>query len=277
MGIVAGYAVPHPPLIIPDVGRGEERGIQSTIDAYHEVARAVAAHHPDTIVVTSPHAPAYYDYFHITVARRASGSMAQFGQPQVRVDAPYDVDFAEDLIAECADAGIVAGPMGGEGEGLDHATFIPLWFIQQHCEDFSVVRIGLSGFPAKVHYELGRRIARVAERLDRKTVFVASGDLSHKLLPEGPYGFDPAGPVFDRQITEIFASGDLGAMERMDRRMCDDAAECGLRSFEIMAGALEGETIEPRLLSYEGPFGVGYGVASFEVVDDTGEPEEGEV
>ena len=31
----------------------------------------------------------------------------------------------------------------------------------------------------------------------------------------------------------------------------------------ILAGALDGQAVEPELLSYEGPFGVGYGIASF--------------
>ena len=63
MSILAGYVVPHPPLIIPSVGRGEERGIQKTIDAYREIARRIAALRPETIVVSSPHAPLYRDGF----------------------------------------------------------------------------------------------------------------------------------------------------------------------------------------------------------------------
>lgn len=44
---------------------------------------------------------------------------------------------------------------------------------------------------------------------------------------------------------------------------CERAAECGLGSFAIMAGALDGMAVDPELLSYEGPFGVGYAVAAF--------------
>jgi len=36
-----------------------------------------------------------------------------------------------------------------------------------------------------------------------------------------------------------------------------------LSSFIIMAGALDEIKFDSRLLSYEGPFGVGYGVAEF--------------
>ena len=38
--ITGAFMVPHPPLIIPEIGRGEEKKIQNTIDAYHEIGRA---------------------------------------------------------------------------------------------------------------------------------------------------------------------------------------------------------------------------------------------
>ena len=103
------------------------------------------------------------------------------------------------------------------------------------------------------------------KNLGRRAVFVASGDLSHKLRDDGPYGFAPEGPEFDRQITEAMAEGDFLRFLTVDPGLCDRAAECGLRSFQIMAGALDGLAVESKLLSYEGVTGVGYGVATFAV------------
>lgn len=103
------------------------------------------------------------------------------------------------------------------------------------------------------------------ETLGRRAVSIASGDLSHKLRDDGPYGFAPEGPEFDRQITEAMAEGDFLQFLTMDPALCDRAAECGLRSFQIMAGALDGLAVEAKLLSYGGVTGVGYGVATFAV------------
>jgi len=103
------------------------------------------------------------------------------------------------------------------------------------------------------------------EELDRKVVIVASGDLSHRLKEDGPYGFMKEGPVFDELATKAFAAGDFLRLLDIDEHLWENAGVCGLRSFQIMAGALDGMEIEPRLLSYEGPFGVGYAVASFVV------------
>jgi len=56
MPILAAFMVPHPPMIVPQVGRGSEAQIQKTIDAYTKVAEEIAALKPDTILISSPHA-----------------------------------------------------------------------------------------------------------------------------------------------------------------------------------------------------------------------------
>lgn len=285
MSILAAYAVPHPPLIIPTVGRGEERGIQDTIDAYRNVARRIAALRPETIVVVSPHAPLYRDAFHVTDSAALSGSMAPFGAPQTQVDIRTDGEFVYALAQAAEAAGIpLAGSKRRDG-GMDHATFIPLWFANEAIREageepsYRLVRVGLSLLAPDVHRRLGALVAGTATALGRATVLIASGDLSHKLKADGPYGFAPEGPVFDGRIAEIFSSGDLDELFAFDEDFCEAAAECGLRSFQIMTGALEAEAagvdgacsvagddgaFGHELLSCEGPFGVGYAVAAFE-------------
>ena len=277
MSLVAAYAVPHPPLIVPSVGRGEERGISDTIAAYQEVAHRIATHQPDVIVVTSPHAPLYRDGFFVSDSAFEEGSMAQFRASQERLRVPVDRGFANALRAMLEHEGIpTAGAPRGH-EAMDHATFVPLYFVSKELalDEVPIVRIGLSGLSAEVHRQVGRAIVKVAAELGRRLVLVASGDLSHKLKADGPYGFAAAGPQFDVCVTEIFEAGRLDELFQLDERMCDEAAECGLRSFQIMTGALEGSPFESQLLSYEGPFGVGYGVAAFEVASDVADSAEG--
>lgn len=271
MSIVAAYVVPHPPLIVPEVGRGQERAIQDTIDAYREVARRIAAHAPDTIVVTSPHAPLFRDCFHLSTGEAAHGDMGQFRAWDASMTASYDEEFVA-AVAACARKHTV--PICGSGmrdTEIDHATFVPLHFVNEVYEDYRVVRVGLSALSPDTHRALGRCIAEAARDLERTCVFVASGDLSHKLTPDGPYGFAPEGPVFDHEVTALLDAGDLEGLFDIDETFADAAAECGLRSFQIMAGALEGVPCTHELLSYEGPFGVGYAVAAFEVLGPEGD------
>lgn len=263
MSILAAYAVPHPPLIIPAVGKGREKGIQSTIDAYNEVGQRIAALAPQTIVVSTPHSVMYRDYNHISPGTHARGSFAQFGAGQAAYEADYDQEFVARLCAIAQHEGLSAGTDYERDPALDHATMIPLHFIQKYYTSFELVRIGLSGLSPADHYRLGMAVQQASEELGRRVVYVASGDLSHKLTSTGPYGYAPEGPEFDEQIEKIFSTGDFLGLLTMDRDFADNAAECGLRSFQIMAGALDGIPVKSELLSHEGPFGVGYGVGAF--------------
>ena len=263
--IPGAVIVPHPPIIVPTVGGGREREVQATALAYRTAAQQVAAWNPEALIVASPHCVMYADYFHISPGEGASGDMSAFGAPQTRLTVEYDGALRDELVRQAQEAGIQAGTLGEKDSSLDHGTFLPLYFLREAGVDCPILRIGLSGFSPLEHYQLGRCIARAADKLGRRMVFVASGDLSHKLKDNGPYGYVPEGPVFDNKVTDAMAAGDFLQFLTMDSGLCDRAAECGLRSFQIMAGALDGLSVDAKLLSYEGTFGVGYGVATFTV------------
>lgn len=263
MSILAAVAVPHPPVIFEEVGQGREQTISKTIDAFRKAMKFVASFKPDTIVLTTPHSELYIDYFHIAGGKGADGDFAQFGAPQVKIHADYDQEFVAALEKMCAERNFPAGTKGERNPALDHASIIPLRYLNEVWTDYKVVRIGLSGQSFLQHYKLGQMIREVSEKLGRRTVFIASGDLSHKLLAEGPYGFAKEGPEFDAKITEILNNGDFSEFFDFSPKLCEAAGECGHRSFIIMAGALDGKTVKSELLSYEGPFGVGYAVAQF--------------
>ena len=265
MPIAGAIIVPHPPLIVPTVGRGREQDVQATIDAYRAAARQVADWNPEVLIVTSPHCVMYADYFHISPGKGASGDMSAFGAPQTRLEARYDGELRDEVIRQAEAANIRAGTLGERDPSLDHGTFLPLYFLQEAGVNCPILRIGLSGFSPLEHYRLGRCIAKAADKLGRRAVFVASGDLSHKLMDDGPYGYAPEGPVFDRRVTQAMADSDFLQFLTMDPGLCDRAAECGLRSFQIMAGSLDGLAVDAKLLSYEGITGVGYGVAAFSI------------
>jgi AmmeMemoRadiSam system protein A/AmmeMemoRadiSam system protein B len=264
MGIKAAYMVPHPPLIVPAVGRGGEKDIIETTRAYERVAEHIAKIAPDTIIITSPHSVMYADYFHISPGTGSAGDFARFGAPQVSFDVDYDTEFVERLEKLLKQNKFPAGTQGERERELDHGTMVPLYFIRKHYKEGKIIRIGLSGLPLADHYKLGTFIKQVAEELGRNAVFVASGDLSHKLQDYGPYGFDPAGPVYDKRIMEAASKADFGGMLEFDEDFLDKAAECGHRSFVIMAGAFDGVDVKPEVLSHQNVTGVGYGIAIFE-------------
>ena len=263
MSIIGAYMVPHPPLIVPEIGRGEEKQIEATKAAYTRVAREIAALKPETVVISSPHALMYSDYFHVSPGREAEGSFAQFRAPQVRFREQYDEELAG-AIERIADAeGFPAGTLGEKSPELDHGTMVPLYFLRQFCSDFRLVRVGLSGLPLEDHYRFGQIIRKAVEETGRRVVYIASGDLSHKLQSYGPYGYAPEGPQYDARVRDVCARAAVGELFDFGESFCSRAAECGHRSFVILAGVFDGMGVEAERLSHEDVTGVGYGVCAF--------------
>ena len=268
MPVVGAVMVPHPPIILPEVGRGEETKIAETDRAFRKAAALVGELKPDTIVLCSPHAQMYADYFHLSPGESARGDMGQFRARQLRFQVRYDADFVSELESLAGAEDFPAGTLGERKAELDHGTMIPLYYVNQCWRDYRLVRVGLSGLPLADHYRLGQLIRKTAEKLDRRVLIVGSGDLSHKLLPEGPYGFAPEGPDYDARIMDLMGRAAFDELLDFDEVFCDKAAECGHRSFCILAGALDGSALETERLSHEGPFGVGYGVCSYRVLGE---------
>ena len=263
MSVIAAYMVPHPPMIVPEVGQGSERQVEATRAAYRRVAEDIASLCPETVIVSSPHATMYADYFHLSPGGEAEGSFAQFRAPQVRFREKYDEELVKTAERIARQEGFPAGTRGQREAALDHGITVPLYFIRQAYQEFRLVRIGLSGLSLEDHYRLGQIVRQAAEETGRRTVWIASGDLSHKLQTYGPYGFAPEGPKYDERIMDVCSRAAFGELFEFGESFCERAAECGHRSFVMMAGALDGVSVKAQQLSHEDVTGVGYGVCIF--------------
>lgn len=262
----SAYILPHPPIAWHDIGRGEEYKIQKTIDGCRKVAGMVAREKPETIVLISPHNVVFEDAFYINPGCSESDDLLQFGSA-ASVTYNYDVELRNEILRLCNERKIPTTADEIYAGRHDHGSVLPLLFVNEKYSGYKVLRIAPSFLPNEDLLEMGRVIERAAAHAGRNITIIASGDLSHKLLNEGPYGFAPEGPEFDRKITGAMKAGDLDAFCKFDKGFLKAAAECGLPGFIMMAGALSGYNIKPEFISYEGTFGVGYAVCAFECVD----------
>ncbi|MFA6690642.1 MAG: AmmeMemoRadiSam system protein A [Saccharofermentanales bacterium] len=261
--ILKAYVLPHPPIILPEVGRGEEEKVAKTSAAYHRAAQEIAALAPESIIICSSHAPLLRSAFYVANAPHAEGDMRAFGINSVREEVEYDQKLVERLKIVSSERNIPLEYTHVEARVLDHGTLLPLAFIHQYYRDFKLLRLGISLLKPKAHYDFGRAVAEAVNRSNKRTVFIASGDLSHVLKADGPYGYRAEGPRLDQKLTDIFASGELERLLELDPDLVEGAQECGLRTFQVMAGALSETDFDSELYSYEGTFGVGYAIAAF--------------
>jgi len=259
--------VPHPPIIIPDIGGAEIRRVRRTVDSMGELARQVAAVRPDVVLVISPHSPMLGGYVGIHAGETLVGDFASFGAPQVRVELANDVVLARMIVDETRRGPVRSRLYPPEySHHLDHGVLVPCYFLTREGLRARFVCMSMAVQPVKALFEFGSRVRRAIERhAGGRVVVIASGDLSHRLSPGAPAGYDPAGEEFDRQLVQALERYDVRAILDLSPRLVERAGECGFRPVVMMLGMLTGLDIDSRVLSYEGPFGVGYAVASLVV------------
>lgn len=263
--VVIGGIVPHPPIMVPEVGGSEASKVRRTQQALVELGGKIARSGAETMLVITPHGPVLWDAIPIVTQAAVKGDLGRFGAADVFFSLRTDSELADALREEMVSLGLPHAIIDASyGYRLDHGVAAPLYWLQRGGVALPVVICGMAILPLWKLYGFGVAVAQAAAKLGRQLAVVASGDLSHRLLPEAPNGYDPMGPVFDQRVQEIVAAGDPLALIGLDPVLVERAGECGLRPMVMLFGAFDGLAVKTEVLSYEGPFGVGYMVASVE-------------
>lgn len=251
----AAYLLPHPPIIVPAVGREDLRRCRRTNDACREVAARIVARAPARLVLASPHAPQGDRGGSVYVTPRLAGSLGRFGVPSVRVDLPSDAEAVARLRAG-ADRWI------GIDAPLDHGALVPLWFLAEAGWAGPTTVVGLPGRDDRdVLVRAGDALAAALDGLAGPVVLVASGDMSHRVLPGAPAGYDPSAAAFDLACRDAIAQGDFTALAALGDSWRAAAAEDVVAPVTMVAAACGFDGRGAAVVSYEHPFGVGYLVA----------------
>jgi MEMO1 family protein len=275
MTLIGCFVMPHPPIIIPEVGGDRLAEADATVQGAHLVREKTAALAPDTIVLLSPHAPMAARQMGVSLASSYEGTFAYFGAPGVAVEATGDQALGEAIMERAAGHGIpvLATASPREAVELDHGAMVPLVYLMGGLErPCRLVVLSFSQLGVQEHVRFGVAVGEALLEARGRIVYVASSDLSHRLLPGSPNGYDPRGVQFDRLIADSFAAGDWAALLSIDPGMRAAAGECGYRSLAVLSGLVEaveaaGALTDNHLLSYEGPFGVGYLVGEVEIAE----------
>ena len=258
-GIVAGALTAHPPILLPEVGGAESQRVQATAHAMQELDAILVAAPATLAIVISPHSPSSMTSLPVRRATRVGGDLARFRAPQVRIEADVDLDLASKLVADGQRAGFAL--TWAEDSELDHGVVVPLHLLPRTMKSKHCVFLGVSGWPLQRFLAFGGWLQQWLQH--RGAILIASGDLSHRLTPDAPYGFRPEGPVFDRLVIDALRGHDWQRIEGVDPDLVEEAGECGLRPLAILLGAARAAGLTSQVLSYEGPFGVGYPVVAF--------------
>lgn len=246
---------PHPPIIVPEIGKGELGKCQPTVRAMQKLGESFNASEADAMVIVSPHSPTDPLSFLINTSEELSGDLGQFGASEVGFKLEgIGKSFGENIEGQAWE--------GFENPDLDHGILVPLSYLFK-ARQTPIAPISFSMQDSKTQFEFGKAVGKAIKESEENFAFVASGDLSHRLTQDAPAGFSPRGKEFDDQLVAMVKENDVEEILNMDDSLLGEAGECGYRSIAILLGVLSNFKYEVEVLSYEGPFGVGYLVAEF--------------
>ena len=257
--VFAGIA-PHPPLLVPEVGGNRIERVANSQRAMRVFSFRLIETHPETIVVISPHSPLDPRAFTARSSPELIGDFGEFYARAVALNFPNDLEML-DAIKQAAATEGVEFLLLDRAYPLDHGALVRLYYLHEAGWRGQVVVIGFTLQSNEKHLAFGRAISAAASTANRRVALVASGDLSHRLIVDGPYQFEPTAHLFDEQIVDAIARGEPSGVIDIDSDLRTRAGECGYRSIVIALGTVGDDLRHPEVLSYEGPFGVGYMVA----------------
>jgi len=256
--VFSGIA-PHPPIMVPEVGRESIASVVGSIDAMAELTRRVMDSGAETVILISPHAPLEADSFVAYEGPEVTGDFSNFNAPEILFTASVDEELLSAIRKAAASQNYEVTRL--REHDLDHGTAVPLYFLQRNGFHGKVVTLGYSFLSNDDHLRFGNCIRKAVDEVGRRVAFIASGDLSHRLKPQAPAGYNPEAHRFDDQVVAALRSNVPRQIVDIDHNLRRLAGECGYRSMLVAIGACSDLPLSCEVLSYEAPFGVGYLVA----------------
>jgi MEMO1 family protein len=253
--LIGAAFMPHPPIILPEIGQGSEKESAETLKGIEKIVERAAADQPQVIIVITPHGYTRGSLMTVSENTILSGDFSAFGHSEIQLAFENNQLLVEKLLYAAKTNNLSLNTAIND---LDHGALVPLYFLNRRLPPFMVVHISIGWGPPSHIYENGRLLRSVFSEFDESVLLLASGDLSHRLKENGPYGFHPQGPIFDEMVKKAFENNRLPDLLSIPEKTTNAAGQCGLAPFILAAGLLDQQEVNTQLYSYEGPFGIGY-------------------
>ncbi|KKQ60510.1 MAG: hypothetical protein US81_C0019G0007 [Parcubacteria group bacterium GW2011_GWE2_38_18] len=260
MSIVFSAIVPHPPLLIPSIGKENTQQLKSTEQAFKKLEEELYASKPETILIISPHGIVQSNAFTLNLSPEFNGNLETFGDFSTKLNFKGDVGLAYRIRENLE----TKAPLQLISEKkLDYGSLIPLYLLTKNMPQVKIIPLYYSGLDLQAHFKFGQVLKRELLYNKNRVAIIASGDLSHRLTKEAPAGYSPKGQKFDQKLIELITKNQSEEVLNLNHKLIMEASECGLKSIIILLGILDGMKHETQKLSYEAPFGVGYLTMNF--------------
>jgi aromatic ring-opening dioxygenase LigB subunit len=260
--LVFSAIVPHSPILLPTIGKNYQSKLKKTLGAIKTLEEDLYVSKPETLIFFSPHGNRSPDTFSINLATHYETNFQEFGDFATKIKFASDSFLVERLQYSLRHNNIPL--LLTTEQFLDYGTAVPAFLLTQHLPQIALIPIHDSDLSLIRHYEFGQGMQEDLFNTHKRIALIASADLSHCLTDKAPGGFSPEGKKFDETLVQAIKNYDLKSLFDLESKALT-AKACGLKTIAMMLGALEKINCSPELLSYEGPFGIGYLVAKFKL------------
>ena len=262
--------MPHPPVLVPEIGAGREKKAAKTLRGCEKLMSSLAGQAPDVLVILSPHQPYTPGALFLNTATECRGSFEPFGAPDVAFSLFSPAGERKALSEFLSNSGFRVRDGNLPNLTRDQGSMVPLYFLRRAWGELPpVILASPIGLTPRKAFEMGYALSKFDRGL--RYALLASGDLSHRLTPDAPSGYAPEdGPAFDAAIDESILSCSPRPLLLLDPDSVERAGECGFRSVMAMLGLAIAEGASAgdiEIFSHEGPFGVGYCHALWRMTD----------
>lgn len=264
MSLAFAAITPHPPILIPTIGKEAGKKLEKTKKAMEQLEEDLYLSKPDVLLIVAPHNNLLPDAFTLNVCPEYETDLRDFGDLSTRLKFKGDINFAT-AILEASKGAVETQTVMYSERLVDHGAAVPLYFLTPHTPNIGVVPTGFAtGLNWKQHVDFGVLLKDQILNTNKRVAVIASGDLSHALTSDSPAGFNSAGAEFDTKIQEFLPNKNLSGMMQWDEKFVKDAAaDAGFRVILILMGILRDVNYNYKSYCYENPLGVGYLTANF--------------
>lgn len=251
MSLIHACIAPHAGDLIDD-----EKKVILTRQSLRAMGERLQALAPEIVLIINPHGFRVQEALSISVAERAVADWSA----NVKLDFEMDSALAHDIADEATTSNVpvvryIYGASGGDAcyIPLDWGAVVPLYFLGHrftpqpkliHCSPMRTL-------PLATHYDFGRAIGRVVRESEKRIAVIASADQGHAHDANGPYGYDPASAQYDTWMQEVIRNGNLDELLNADMELVEAGKPDSLWPTLILAGILNENPMQAKLLSYE--------------------------
>lgn len=262
MSLITSAIVPHSPLLIPNIGKGNSELLKKTAQSYEKIREEIYALQIETLVIISSHGGFEDEIFNVNLSPNFQINFEEFGDLSTKKELEGDIVLAHQIKKESEakekEVRIIDKPT------LNHGIGVPAFLLTDQIKNLKAVPLYCSEASLEKHWQWGTCIKEALLKSNKRVAVIISADLSHKLSKNSPAGYSPKAVSSDQEIIKSIQNKNIAELTRMDPEFFRETATEGIKSIAVWGGIMDKVEYKPKLLSYEYPFGAGYMVMKTE-------------